>query len=166
MPDDLAISTGIAATKNANLAAEFKHKGLHPNHVGHYDMQIVKGWKRKLIDIKVAIHIFKLATRNYRSWRVSWKVLRELYKLKQSLLAGMETKIIKINGKYHHYLYAPGYPSKAFDNYIEGEFNRILRLRKRQTRLRYCFLLLQINVLCSVSIAWNGIILTGRKVLH
>jgi hypothetical protein len=78
-----------------------------------YDMKILKGWSGKRVDIKAGIHIFKLAMVNYGSLIKSVKVLKALYLLKKSVLGGIQTKIVRLNGKYYHYLYAPGYPSKA-----------------------------------------------------
>ena len=101
------------------------------------DMQILKGWSRKWIDIKAGLHILRLAIRNYRSLRKSIKVIKGLYKLKESILGGIQTKIVKLNGKYYHYLYAPAYPSEAFDNYIEAEFHRILPLKQKTNDLTF-----------------------------
>lgn len=104
-----------------------------------YNMQILKGWKSKYIDLKVGLHIFKLAIINYRSPVKAWKVLKALYLFKKAVLGGIHTKIVAINGKYLHYLYAPGYPSTAFDNYIEAEFNRILPIQKKTNVLTFIF---------------------------
>jgi len=101
------------------------------------DMQILKGWSRKWVDIKAGLHILMLAMRNYRSLRKSLKVTRALYNLKKSILGGIQTKIVKLNGKFYHYLYAPAFPSKAFDNYIEAEFHRILPLEKKTNKLTF-----------------------------
>lgn len=103
----------------------------------HSTMQILKGWRRKWIDIRAGLHIIMLAIKNYGSLHHAIKVVKALYHLKKSVLGGIQTKIIKLNGKYYHYLYAPGYPSKAFDNYIEAEFHRILPLKKKTNKLTF-----------------------------
>src|SRR6187551_3577686 len=100
-----------------------------------YDMQSITGARRRWIDIKVAIHVMKLALKNYRSVSKSIRVLKSLYLLKKQVLGGIQTKIIKVGGKYYHYLYAPGYPSRIFDRYIEAEFHRVLPLRKNANAL-------------------------------
>ena len=104
-----------------------------------YSMKILKGWKSKYVDLKVGLHILTLAIINYRSPVKACKVLKALYLFKKSVLGGIQTKIVAINGKYHHYLYAPGYPSRAFDNYIEAEFNRILPIQKKTNALTFIF---------------------------
>jgi MoaA/NifB/PqqE/SkfB family radical SAM enzyme len=48
-------------------------------------------------------------------------------------------KIIKVDGKYYHHLYAPGFPSKIFDEYIKGEFNRISPVNKKANLLTFIF---------------------------
>ena len=107
-------------------------------HAG-YNMQILKGWKSKYIDRKVGLHILLLAIINYRSISKANKVLKALYLFKKSILGSIRTKIVFLNGKYYHSLYAPGYPSKAFDNYIEAEFNRIIPIKKKTNALTFIF---------------------------
>ena len=114
------------------------HSSVNTNdyHAG-YTMQILKGWKSKYIDLKVGLHILSLAIINYRSVSKANKVLKALYLFKKSVLGSIRTKIVFLNGKYYHSLYAPGYPSKAFDNYIEAEFNRILPVKKKTNELTF-----------------------------
>ena len=116
------------------------HSSVNTNdyHAG-YTMQILKGWKSKYIDLKVGLHILSLAIINYRSVSKANKVLKALYLFKKSVLGSIRTKIVFLNGKYYHSLYAPGYPSKAFDNYIEAEFNRILPVKKKTNALTFIF---------------------------
>ena len=113
--------------------------GKKNNSDTRYDMQILKGWRSKWIELKVGLHIFSLAIINYRSVLKSCKVLKALYLFKKSILGSVRTKIVFLNGKYYHSLYAPGYPSKAFDNYIEAEFNRILPIKKKTNALTFIF---------------------------
>ncbi len=124
-----------------------------------YDMQMIKGWKRKWIDVVVGLHILKLAIKNYGSIIKSLKVIKALYLLKKSILGGIQTKIIKVNRKYYHYLYAPGYPSQAFDNYIEAELNRIIPLKKKTNTLT--FILFAITKKCPLQcehcLEWNNL---------
>src|SRR5215813_13544412 len=127
-------------TQQAKLKNEIKESKVtstRTDKVFDSGMQILKGWSRKWVDIKAGLHILFLAMRNYRSVRKSIQVVKTLYTLKKSILGGIQTKIVKLNGKYYHYLYAPGYPSKAFDNYIEAEFHRILPIKKKANRLTF-----------------------------
>jgi len=125
----------------------------------HSAMQILKGWRRKWIDLKAGLHIIRLAIKNYDTLGKSIKVVKALYQLKKSILGGIQTKIIKLNGKYYHYLYAPGYPSKAFDNYIEGEFHRILPLKKKTNKLTFIIFAItkKCPLQCEHCLEWNNL---------
>lgn len=101
------------------------------------NMQVLYGWRRKMVDLRVALHIFKLAVKCYGSVRTSVLTIKKLYLLKKALLGGIETKIIEVAGKYFHNLYAPGFPSRAFDDYIEAEFNHIRPINKKTNRLTF-----------------------------
>ena len=124
-----------------------------------YNMKILKGFKSKYVDLKVALHILKLAIVNYRSPVKAYKVLKSLYLLKKSVLGGIQTKIVALNGKYYHYLYAPGYPSKAFDNYIEAEFNRIRPIQKKTNALTFIFFAItkKCPLKCEHCFEWNNL---------
>jgi MoaA/NifB/PqqE/SkfB family radical SAM enzyme len=104
-----------------------------------YDMQILKGWKSKYVEVKVGFHIFYLALINYRSVLQAYQVVKALYLFKKSVLGSTCTKIVFLNGTYYHTLYAPGYPSPAFDNYIEAEFNRIVPIKKKTNALTFIY---------------------------
>ncbi len=129
----LADSTTL--TDEINIVSSLKS---HDGKVA-YKMKILKGSKSKYVELKVGLHILRLAINNYRSPVRALKVLRALYLFKKSVLGGIQTKIVAINGKYHHYLYAPGYPSAAFDSYVEAEFNRILPIQKKTNVLTFIF---------------------------
>ena len=120
---------------------------------------ILKGWKRKWIDLKVGLHIFTLAIKNYGSLQKSIQVIWQLYLLKKSILGGVQTKIIKLDGRYYHYLYAPGYPSKAFDNYIEAELHRILTLKKKTNKLTFVIFAItkKCPLQCEHCFEWNNL---------
>ena len=80
-----------------------------------------------------------LAVKTYGSISRSIQVLRQLDLTRQSAMGEGELKIIKVGRKYLHHLYAPGFPSKIFDEYIIGEFNRILPVKKKSNLLTFIF---------------------------
>lgn len=128
------INTKTAHGPQISLDAQpFQFSGV--NTKMRVDMRLLKRWRRKWLDLKVGLHIFWLAIKNYRSLTRSIKAIAALYNLKKSVLGGVQTKIIKIDGKHYHYLYAPGYPSKTFDTYIEAELHRIFPLKKKTNKL-------------------------------
>jgi MoaA/NifB/PqqE/SkfB family radical SAM enzyme len=125
----------------------------------HSEMRMLRGWKRKWIDFKAGLHILQIAIRNYGTLYQSIKVVKALYLLKKSVLGGIQTKIIKLNGQYYHYLYAPGYPSRAFDRYIEAEFHRILPIRKKTNKLTFIIFAItkKCPLQCEHCLEWNNL---------
>jgi len=159
MLDDVRISKSVLSTGKTNPATLSVIDTMDNKKEVRYDMQILKGWKRKWVDIKAGLHILKLGIKNYGSLTKAVKVLKALYLLKKSILGGIQTKIIKVDGKYYHYLYAPGYPSKAFDDYIEGEFHRILPVKKKTNILTFIIFAItkKCPLQCEHCFEWNNL---------
>ncbi len=108
-------------------------------YAGRYKMNVLKGSKKSWVNLWVKYHLFILAFKIYGSISRSLKALRQLDVLRQSTMGAGNTKIIEVDGKYYHHLYAPGFPSKIFDEYITGEFNRILPVNKKANFLTFIF---------------------------
>ncbi|CAN5759612.1 hypothetical protein BH10BAC3_BH10BAC3_22510 [soil metagenome] len=124
-------------TKTTKAFLKYK---LSPSTISSkYDMKILTGIKRKLVALEIGFHVLKLAIKNYGSVRRAVKVVKAIYLFKQSILGGTNTKWVKLNGKFFHSYYAPGYPSKKFDKHIEAEFNRIDPLPKKTNALNFIF---------------------------
>ena len=159
MFNDLNINQAITENRDKKSPSVSIIKRIETETPFHYDMQMIKGWKRKWVDVVVGLHILKLAIKNYGSVIKPLKVIKALYLLKKSILGGIQTKIIKVSGKYYHYLYGPGYPSQAFDNYIEAEFNRIIPIKKKTNSLT--FILFAITKKCPLQcehcLEWNNL---------
>jgi MoaA/NifB/PqqE/SkfB family radical SAM enzyme len=156
MLNEMPSSRQITVTTNVNSNTSSILTGVD---VPLYDMEILKGWKAKWIDIKAGLHILRLAIKNYRSIAKSVRVIKKLYQFKKAILGGMQTKLVRVNNKYYHTLYAPGYPSKAFDNYIEGEFHRILPIKKKANLLSFIFLAItkKCPLQCEHCFEWNNL---------
>jgi len=122
-------------------------------------MRVLNGWERRWVDLRAQLHILRLAIKNYGSLRKSIKVIRQLYHLEKSILGGLQTKIIRLDGKFYHYLYAPGYPSKAFDNYIKAEFHRILPIKKKTNKLTFIIFAItsKCPLRCEHCFEWNNL---------
>jgi len=159
MPGALKIAKTVTVNSNANFISPPAPDPAGTGREIVSDMQILKGWKRKWVDIRAGLHLSRLAIKNYGSLSKSVKVLKALYQLKQSVLGSAETKLVKVNGKYYHYLYAPGYPSKAFDNYIESEFHRILPVKKKTNTLTFIIFAItkKCPLQCEHCLEWNNL---------
>lgn len=133
-----------------------------------YKMEILNGWKKKRARLIIRLHLFKLALRNYRSVSKAYKVLQQLYTFKNTLLGGSDTKIVQVNGKYYHDIYAPGFPSKAFDDYIEAEFTRILPIAKKTNPLTFIFFAItkKCPLQCEHCFEWDNLNKRESLTLH
>lgn len=119
-----------------------KHETIHAEYLyagPHYNIKTINGAGKKWFQLRVSFHLFNLALKTYHSLTESLHVLHKLELFKKSIIGPGDTKIIRANGKYYHYLYAPGYPSKIFDDYIVGEFNRILPIKRKTNLLNFLF---------------------------
>ena len=114
-------------------AAEHLH-GWH-----QYPMKILKGPKKNWVHLRVKFHLFVLAFKMYGSLSRSFQVLHRLNLIKEATMGPGNLKLIRVNGKYYHHLYAPGFPSKIFDQYIQGEFSRIIPVNKNANLLTFIF---------------------------
>ena len=112
-------------------------EGLHAKN--KYKINVLKDSKKKWIHIRVKFHLIVLAFKTYGSITRSLKVLHQLNQIRESTMGPGNIKIIKVDGKYYHHLYAPGFPSKIFDEYIKGEFNRISPVNKKANLLTFIF---------------------------
>ncbi len=159
MVNDVQTNHSVAENPGINATSISINELIENKKAIRYNMQILKGWKRKWVDIIVGLHILKLAIINYGSIIKSVKILNALYLLKKSVLGGIQTKIIKVDGKYYHYLYAPGYPSRAFDDYIEGEFHRISPIKKKTNVLTFIFFAItnKCPLKCEHCLEWNNL---------
>ncbi|THU40983.1 radical SAM protein [Niastella caeni] len=80
--------------------------------------------KRLLINWAIKCNIFWLAILWLRRPGTIWKVYRKMIKTRNAIWDGNMTKIYKVDGRYHYSLYAPGWPSKAYNNVIKRELLR------------------------------------------
>jgi MoaA/NifB/PqqE/SkfB family radical SAM enzyme len=153
--DKMTLSNGATDAAVTSVVNEVNNK----NSLHEYDMKILNSREQKWVDIKAGLHILKLAIKNYGSVTKAVKVLKQLYLFKKSVLGGVQTKLIKVNNKYYHSLYAPGYPSKAFDNYIVAEFHRILPVKKKTNILTFIFFAItkKCPLQCEHCFEWNNL---------
>lgn len=135
-------TSGKEKTKKVQILPEIPESALAPAGVPlnfSYNMKMLTGWRKKYMENRVKWHLFILAWKTYRSFRIAIKVLKELDRFKKSLFGSTSTKIVQVDSKYYYNLYAPGYPSKIFDEHIKGEFNRIVPINKKADLLAFLF---------------------------
>ena len=116
---------------------------IKPNDIRLYKVNkinVIKGMKKALLYVRVIYHLFKLAINVYGSFKTAVKALKLLKQFKVLTMGRSYTKVIKVEQKYYFHLFAPGYPSKIFDEYILGELNRVVPISKKTDDLNYLYL--------------------------
>ncbi len=100
----------------------------------------ISGLRKEIIEILIYAGIVKILWQNYKHPRVLLKVLRSLIKTRRMVLGNRRIrKVVCVDGKYYWDLYTPGYRSKAFTRFIEGEANRVEPLTKKTNRFTNVF---------------------------
>jgi MoaA/NifB/PqqE/SkfB family radical SAM enzyme len=82
---------------------------------------------RLLINWAIKYNIFWLSILALRNPRTIWKVYRHMIKMRDAIWGGDMKKIYKVDGRYYYSIYAPGWPSKAYNNVIKRELLRHTR---------------------------------------
>lgn len=80
--------------------------------------------KRQLINWAIKCHIFCLSVWWLRTPRKIGKIYRSMTRLRESIWGGDMKKIYHVDGRYYYSIYAPGWPSKAYNNVIRRELQR------------------------------------------
>lgn len=124
-----------------------------------YKIKVLKRFEKDCIHLWVKIHLFLLAIKTYGSLAIATKVLKQLKKVRESTMGSGNLKLIRVNGKYYHHLYAPAFPTKIFDDYILGEFNRIRPIRKHTNILTFIFFAItrKCPLRCEHCFEWNNL---------
>jgi MoaA/NifB/PqqE/SkfB family radical SAM enzyme len=95
-----------------------------------WEPPLVKGAQKYIIGSIIKIHILFIAFWKYLNPFSVIKVLKSLRNLQRQYLGDYKIdKLFKIQGRYYWDMHAPGWPSKAFIKYNEGEMNRIIQFR-------------------------------------
>jgi MoaA/NifB/PqqE/SkfB family radical SAM enzyme len=97
-----------------------------------WDPPLVKGIHKIFTGIFIRLHIILIAFKIYINPYVVIKVLKGLEYLRRQYMGDFNIKkIFKVDGRYYWDMHAPGWPSKAFIKYNEGEMNRIFPFRPK-----------------------------------
>ena len=119
--------------KNISLESfELNGKTLQTELLGFpaWDPPIVFGFRAFIIGILIKFNVLLIAARLYFHPLKVFKVLRRLERLRRQYMGDYKVKkLFKIQGRYYWDMHAPGWPSKAFAKYTEGEMNRIIPFR-------------------------------------
>jgi len=105
--------------------------------------KIISGLRKEFIQLLVDFRIFKIVLTRYKNIKDTIKIIKAFTKLRRKVLGDQKIKKVAcIAGKYYWDLYTPGYGSKAFTSFFEGEANRIIPLIKKANRFTNVFIAL------------------------
>ena len=92
---------------------------------------LVKGLNKLVIGSFIRMTVLYIAFKNYLNPFKVISVLKKLEKLRKQYMGDYNTlKLIHVGKQYYWDMHSPGWPSKAFNKFNEGEMNRICPFRK------------------------------------
>ncbi len=102
--------------------------------------RIISGIHKELIQLIVRIAIIKVVMKNYKKPLQALQIVKAFNLMRRKILGDKRiNKVACVDGKYYWDLYTPGYGSKAFDNFFQGEASRIISLPKKTNRFTNIF---------------------------
>lgn len=79
---------------------------------------------RVIINYIIRLHIFCLTCAYIKNPVAIWKIYRKMTKVRSAIWGGNMQKLFKVDGRYYYSIYAPGWPSKAYNDVIRRELQR------------------------------------------
>ena len=126
-----------------------------------YDLEVLNNRQRFWMLTRAKLHIFLLALKTYGRVKTAVKVCMELYRYKHHnlTLGKTSSKLTRVGNKYYFHLFVPAYPSQVFDEYVKGEFNRIIPVKKKADKLSFLFLAItkKCPLMCEHCIEWDNL---------
>jgi MoaA/NifB/PqqE/SkfB family radical SAM enzyme len=80
--------------------------------------------ERVLINIAIRLHIAWITCITIRHPRKIWKIYSAMTNMRKAIWGGDMQKLYKVSGRYYYSIYAPGWPSVAYNNVIKRELQR------------------------------------------
>jgi MoaA/NifB/PqqE/SkfB family radical SAM enzyme len=111
-----------------------------------HPQKIITGLRKKLIRLRVGLHMAKVVYSNCHHVFRCVKTLEKLAQHRRDYAGDKIRKIVRVDGKYYWDLYIPGYHSDAITNFFDGEANRTLGNKKRT--MRFTNILIAITKRC------------------
>jgi MoaA/NifB/PqqE/SkfB family radical SAM enzyme len=86
---------------------------------------MVHGARKRVVKTLLWMRIVWLAIRSYRNPLRAWRVLNRMVAERTRAQRWVTQKYAHASGRYFWNLYAPGWPSRAFDGYVQRELDRV-----------------------------------------
>jgi MoaA/NifB/PqqE/SkfB family radical SAM enzyme len=97
---------------------------------------MVHGVHRRVVSAGIWGRLCWVALRSYRRPWHAVRAVRAVVAARKPHLRGITLKYARAGGRYFWDLYSPGWPSPAFDRFVEGELDRWSALRDKPPVLR------------------------------
>ena len=105
-----------------------------------HQQKVLQGIRKYVIRYRVRLHIFMIALYSYASVAKAVKAMKGFMQMKKDVWGFKgNLKMVEVDGKFYFSLYAPGFPSSIFNNYIRGELNRVVPIKKKTNPLSFIF---------------------------
>lgn len=119
--DKTPIGLAFGRETNANIY-HFESKNL--------PSPFFSGFKRIIVKILLRTRILQIGLKSYRNPVTAIRGLKKLIKIRRVINGKNKlTRVVRSNGRYFFALNVPGWPSRAFDLFIENELNRVYSFR-------------------------------------
>ncbi|HEY1113441.1 MAG TPA: radical SAM protein [Chitinophagaceae bacterium] len=132
MPEALT-KPGVSFLRARRFGSSSGHRNLSVS------QSVVQGAHRLWVRYRVRLHILLLALGSYPSWAQAIKATRGMMRFKEEVYGGGDIKMVRCGRQYYFSIYAPGYPSAAFDDYIRSELHRFVPMARKANRLSFLF---------------------------
>lgn len=109
--------------------------------IANYPQKIVSGKRKEFIEFLIRISILKIVFKNYKNLKKVYSIMKTFKRTRRKVLGDKRiTKVAYVDGKYYWDLYTPGYGSKSFEPFFEGEASRVIPLNKKTNRFTNIFI--------------------------
>lgn len=128
--------------------------------------EMLSGIRKEIIELKIRANIARLVFRNFKNPLKCFSILRALDRTRRKVTGENRIrKIAKVDGKFYWDLYIPSWPSKAFDDFFEGEINRIAPMKFKTNRFSNIFVAVtkKCSLKCEHCFEWDA--LNGKEKL-
>jgi MoaA/NifB/PqqE/SkfB family radical SAM enzyme len=119
---------------------------------------VVTGIYKVLIGSLIRLTVLYLAFKNYYNPIKVLSVLNKLESLRKHYMGDYNTlKLMHVGKQFYWDMHSPGWPSKAFNNFNEGEMNRIYPFRKSMDYLNSMIFAItkKCNLRCKHCYEWD-----------
>ncbi|CAN5369062.1 hypothetical protein BH23BAC1_BH23BAC1_31530 [soil metagenome] len=136
------METEIVDNKEISVPGKTETKIFEPSQsFTNSEKTIVSGFKKEIIEFLIRLNIAKIVVKSYKNPLLWIKILKSLDQFRRTILGKSRIKkLTKVDGKYYWDLYIPGWPSKAFNKFIEAEINRIEPVKIKTNRFTNIFI--------------------------